>query len=131
MAAYIGLLRKVPESDFGVSFPDFPGCVTAGVTLDEAYRMAEEALSAHIDFMAEDGDPIPQPSSLEAVMADPENQDAIPFLVRVTQPKGRVLRLNISLDEHLVAEIDAKAAQLGKTRSGFLADAARAAVRSA
>jgi predicted RNase H-like HicB family nuclease len=130
MATYIALLRKIPESDFGVSFPDFPGCITAGLTIDEAYRMAEEALTAHIEFMAEDGDPIPPPSSLESVMAEPENRDALPFLVRVAHPKGRVLRLNISLDEHLVAEIDAKASAIGKTRSGFLADAARAALKA-
>ncbi|MBC7542386.1 MAG: type II toxin-antitoxin system HicB family antitoxin [Candidatus Sericytochromatia bacterium] len=129
MATYIALLRKIPESDYGVDFPDFPGCITAGLTLDEAYRMAEAALIGHTEVMAEHGDPIPQPSSLDTVMADPDNRDAIPFLVRVSQPKGRVIRLNISLDEHLIAEIDAKAAMLGKTRSGFLADAARAAIQ--
>jgi len=128
MATYIALLRKIPESDFGVNFPDFPGCITAGLTLDEAYRMAEEALAAHIAFMTDDSDPIPPPSSLEAIMADPENRDAMPFLVRIAPPKGRVLRLNVSLDENLVADIDAKAAAMGKTRSGFLADAARAAL---
>jgi len=36
MANYIALLQKEEDSDFGVSFPDFPGCVTAGRTLDEA-----------------------------------------------------------------------------------------------
>lgn len=38
MANYIALLRKEEDSDFGVSFRDFPGCVTAGRTLDEAQR---------------------------------------------------------------------------------------------
>jgi predicted RNase H-like HicB family nuclease len=33
MTAYIALIRKEPDSDFGVDFPDFPGCVTAGRTL--------------------------------------------------------------------------------------------------
>lgn len=33
MTAYIALLRKKPTNDFGVDFPDFPGCVTAGKTL--------------------------------------------------------------------------------------------------
>ncbi|MBF8254958.1 MAG: hypothetical protein HW373_1653 [Deltaproteobacteria bacterium] len=42
---YIAYLHKDRKSDFGVSFPDFPGCVTAGKTLDEARRMAVEALS--------------------------------------------------------------------------------------
>ena len=49
MTSYIALIHKEPRSDFGVSFPDFPGCVTAGRTLDEARKMAEEALALHVD----------------------------------------------------------------------------------
>ena len=33
---YIEIIHKDPDSDFGVSFLDFPGCITAGRTLDEA-----------------------------------------------------------------------------------------------
>ena len=41
---YIGLVHKDAGSDYGVSFPDLPGCVTAGATLDEARVMAADAL---------------------------------------------------------------------------------------
>ncbi len=68
---YIAYLHKDRESDFGVSFPDFPGCVTAGKTLEEARRLAAEALAFHIEGMVEDGDEIPAPSSLDAVSDDP------------------------------------------------------------
>jgi predicted RNase H-like HicB family nuclease len=47
------------DSDFGVDFPDFPGCVTAGTTLDEPLRMAQEALEFHIGGMVEDGEELP------------------------------------------------------------------------
>jgi predicted RNase H-like HicB family nuclease len=56
---YIAYLHKDSKSDFGASFPDFPGCVTAGNTLEEARRMAAEALALHIEGMAEDGEAIP------------------------------------------------------------------------
>ena len=46
---YIAYLYKERDSDFGVSFPDFPGCVTAGRTLEEGRRMAAEALALHIE----------------------------------------------------------------------------------
>ena len=46
MTTYIGLLRKDPDSDFGVDFPDFPGCITAGTTIEEAVVMAREAAEA-------------------------------------------------------------------------------------
>lgn len=71
---YIGLIHKDPDSDFGVSFPDFPGAVTAGKSLDEARAMAEESLAFHIEGIVEDGEAIPEPSSLEDVMADPKMQ---------------------------------------------------------
>ena len=45
---YIAYLHKDRDSDYGVSFPDFPGCITAGRTLDEASRLAGEALALHI-----------------------------------------------------------------------------------
>jgi predicted RNase H-like HicB family nuclease len=48
---YIAIIHKEPNSDFGVSFPDFRGCITAGRTLDEAKDMAAEALTGHIEVM--------------------------------------------------------------------------------
>ena len=68
---YIAYLHKDRDSDFGVSFPDFPGCITAGKTLEEAHRMAAEALELHIVGMVEDGEKIPAPSTLDALAGDP------------------------------------------------------------
>jgi predicted RNase H-like HicB family nuclease len=81
MSEYIALIHKDPGSDYGVSFPDFPGCITAGATVDEARRMAEKALAFHIAGLVEDGEPVPQPSHLEDVMGDPENRDAVAIFV--------------------------------------------------
>jgi predicted RNase H-like HicB family nuclease len=69
---YIAYLHKDRDSDYGVSFPDFPGCVTAGRTLEEASRMAVEALALHIQGMAEDGDVIPKPSKVDDIAAEVE-----------------------------------------------------------
>ncbi len=52
---YIAYLHKERKSNFGVSFPDFPGCVTGGKTLEEARRMAAEALSFHVEGMVHGG----------------------------------------------------------------------------
>ena len=64
MRNYIGLIHKDADSDYGVSFPDFPGLITAGTDLDDARAMAEEALALHIEGLAEDGEAIPEPSTL-------------------------------------------------------------------
>jgi len=81
MPSYIALLRKDPDSDYGVEFPDFPGCVSAGTDVDEARRMAEEALDLHIEGMIADGDRLPEPSNLEEIVADPANREAVAILV--------------------------------------------------
>jgi predicted RNase H-like HicB family nuclease len=69
MTQYIALIHKEPASDYGVSFPDFPGCISAGVTLDDARAMATEALALHVKGMIEDGEALPKPSSLEDIMS--------------------------------------------------------------
>jgi predicted RNase H-like HicB family nuclease len=121
MTAYIAFLHKDLDSDYGVSFPDFPGCITAGTTLEEAWHLAGEVLSFHIDGMRKGGEHIPEPSTVDAIMADPENNDGLPFLVAVPDPPGRSLRINVTLPEDLIAAID----RTTKNRSRFLAEAAR------
>jgi len=64
VAAYIALLRKEDASDFGVDFPD---CITAGSTLEEARQMAAEALAFHIEGMAEEDGPIPEASPFDRI----------------------------------------------------------------
>lgn len=59
---YVGIVTREKDSDYGVVFPDFPGCVTAGSTLKEANSMAKEALQFHIDGMLEDGEDLPEPT---------------------------------------------------------------------
>lgn len=124
MQHYIGLIHKDADSDFGVSFPDFPGVVTAGTDLDDARRMAEEALGLHVEGMIEDGEAIPEPSSLEAIMGDPENKEAVAVLIPLKSAARKAVRLNITLPEDVLREIDAYAEAHGLTRSGFLAQAA-------
>lgn len=131
MSHYIGLIHKEADSDFGVSFPDFPGVVTAGTSLDDARAMAEEALCFHIEGMIEDGEIVPEPSSLEDVMADPENKDSVAILVTVKTGAKRAVRVNVTLPEDVLVRIDQYANENGYTRSGFLVLAAKRIMESA
>jgi predicted RNase H-like HicB family nuclease len=130
MKSYIALIHKGPRSDFGISFPDFPGCATAGRSLDEARKMAEEALAFHVDGMREDGETLPEPSSLERVMSRKGNRDAVAVLVALRERPQATMRVNITLAEADLAAIDAHAEASGMTRSGFLVSAARARMAS-
>lgn len=123
MATYVALLRKDDKSDFGVEFPDFPGCVTAGETLEEAQRLAREALELHLDGMVEDGEDIPAPSSVDAIMAVPANRGAMVFLVEV-ETELKSVRVNVTFSRDVLEKIDREARRSHDTRSGFLAKAA-------
>ena len=83
MRTYFALVRKEPGSDYGVDFTDFPGCINAGTTFEEACLMASEALQFHIEGMVEDGALIPAQTSLDVIMSDPRNTDAIAIQVSV------------------------------------------------
>jgi predicted RNase H-like HicB family nuclease len=82
---YIAIIHKDNDSDFGVSFPDFPGCITAGRTLEEAKAMALEALTGHIEVMRETGEAVPGPSSIDEVMSNPQFQDGLAIFVNVKE----------------------------------------------
>lgn len=119
---YIAYLHKDQKSDFGVSFPDFPGCVTAGRTLDEARRMAAEALALHIRGMLEDGEPVPEPSTIDDVARDPALKNAVAFLVGASIEK--TVRINITARESQIKLIDQLAQRAGMTRSAYLVHSA-------
>ena len=116
---YIAYLHKDSDSDYGVSFPDFPGCITAGSTLEEARRMAAEALSLHIAGMQEDEEPIPAPSTLDDLRTDPALKNAVAFLVEVREPE-KTVRINITAREGEIAEIDMLARKARLTRSAYM-----------
>lgn len=116
---YIAYLHKDAKSDYGVSFPDFPGCITAGSTLDEARRNAVEALSFHIAGMREDDATIPEPSTLDDLRNDPGMKRAVAFLVEPAEPE-RTVRVNITARESQIVEIDRRARAARLTRSAYI-----------
>jgi predicted RNase H-like HicB family nuclease len=89
MPDYVALIHKAADSDYGVSFPDLPGVITAGRDLDEARVIAEQAFALHVDGMIEDGESLPEPSTLERIMADRENRDAVAALIPLKRASGK------------------------------------------
>jgi predicted RNase H-like HicB family nuclease len=118
--AYTAIVER-GKHGFGVFFPDVPGCVSAGRSEQEVFANAEEALSGHLAEMLLGGESLPQRS--DDIASDPEVDEYCRIQVRVELP-GKAVRLNITMDEGLVAAID----RVASNRSSFLADAARAAL---
>lgn len=124
MTAYVAYIRKDPDSDYGVEFPDLPGCITAGRTVEEARAMAAEALAAHVTLLQADKEPVPAPRAMDALLADPDRGDAVMVLVDLDVDLLKPERINVMLPKALIQRIDAVA----DNRSRFLADAAERAL---
>ncbi len=119
---------------FGISFPDFPGCISGGESAEEALARGRETLAFHIAGMVEDGDTIPPLRSFAELQKDKAfnkaAKGAILALVPADLP-GRAARINISIEEGLLDRIDQAAKERGESRSRFLASAAKERLRKA
>jgi predicted RNase H-like HicB family nuclease len=120
---YIAYLHKDKNSDYGVSFPDFPGCISAGSSLEEARSMAAEALAFHVAGMREDQEAIPKPSTLDDLRGDPAMKGAVAFLTELREPE-KTVRINITARKSQIAEIDRRARAKGLTRSLYIVQSA-------
>lgn len=120
-ATYYPAVIDRSASGFGVTFPDFPGCVANGATVGEACLQAEQALALHVEAMVKDKDTIPAPSDLDSIEAVDGADDVARVMVRAEVP-SKVERVLVSIDANLLRAIDAAA----PNRSAFIADAARA-----
>jgi predicted RNase H-like HicB family nuclease len=87
MSGYIALVHKDEGTSYGVSFPDVPGCISAGDTFEEAVANAAEALAGHLALMRDDCDPIPAPRSFDELKRDGDFvQDSADAIVTMVTP---------------------------------------------
>lgn len=126
---YRALLEPDGKGGYGVVFPDFPGCVSAASDAETAVNHAAEALALHVEGMLEDQNDLPAPSAPDAPLPDwladePGAERWVRVLVPVTVP-GKARRINVTLEESLLARLDHAARNHRMTRSAFLADAVR------
>lgn len=115
----------------GAQVPDFPGCFSAADDWQDLPRMVQEGVE--VWCMGEDMD-LPTPTALEVLTARAEFTGGVWMLIDVDVARLEVrsnqkpMRINISIPAGLVHDIDDYARAHGANRSGFLAQAARAAM---
>jgi predicted RNase H-like HicB family nuclease len=114
---YYPAMFEKTDDGYSVFFPDLPGCVSAGVSLENAFMQSHDALSLHAAGMREDGEALPSPSTIDELEKD--DTIATVMLVGVNVPE-KTKRINITLDEAIIESID----KVTGNRSRFLADAA-------
>ncbi|TCR69708.1 type II toxin-antitoxin system HicB family antitoxin [Bosea sp. BK604] len=128
MRHVVGLIHQEGES-FGISFPDFPGCISTADTFNDIILRGEQALRFHIEGMIEDGEAMPLLSTpgdiVRALGGKLEGGTLVTLRIEVPE---KAVRINVTIDEALLDAIDRSAAAEGSTRSGYLAKAALARI---
>lgn len=132
MTHYVAILDRALKG-YGVTFPDAPGCTSAGHTLEEAARNAVEALRDWVEVTEEAGVKVAPPRTLDEVLADADvkadlSAGSVIAVVPLVARRGRTQRVQVTMDEGTLTAIDEAARKTGETRSGFLARAAMEAI---
>lgn len=70
-SSYTVALIHGERGAYGVSFADFPGCVSGGSTVQEAISRGKATLDFHVAGIVEDGEALPELRDLATVAADP------------------------------------------------------------
>lgn len=134
LSQFYAIVRKSKNSDYGIEFPDLPGCISAGSTLSEAADMAEEALAGHVATMIEYGDEVPAPSSLNEIekwLSSRKNRGTdyhgilSVYLAEEPEEIEPVVRLNISMNSRVLKQLDRRVHRDGVSRSALLAQLIR------
>ena len=128
MARYLAIIDAA-DRQFGVVFPDAPGCTAMGATEQEAIDNAIEALSEWVADVVADGGTAPKPRTYLQILKSREfpqlGMGAMVATLPLIHESGKLARANVSMDAGLLASIDEAATARGLTRSSFLASAAR------
>lgn len=129
MEYHVALVHKERGSSYGVSFPDFPGCIAAADSYEAAVEQAAEALAFHVEGMQQDGAPIPAPRTVEQIRKAADTwvdfKNAIIAMVPLMAPPSEPQAISASLDKALLSAIDRYADAASMTRSAVLAEGAR------
>jgi len=87
---YVAVL-SYDDDGISVEFPDIEGCFSCADTTQEAANNAKEALGLHLWSMEQDGDSIPEPTSIEHIELEAKQ---VPLLIEVFMPPIRERQAN-------------------------------------
>ena len=122
---YPVLIHKEKKTDYGVTVPDLPGCFSSGKTMEEALENVKEAILCHVEGLINDDEVVPKPTSIEYHAKNADYKEGTWALVSVdlSELSGKVKRVNITVPEKFLRQIDKYAREKGETRSGLFVSA--------
>ena len=122
---YPVVIHKDKSSDYGVTVPDLPGCISTGDTMEDALVNVVEAIECHLEGLLFDGEITPEVQSMEVHQKNRNFRGGTWALVTVDLSRlaSKAKRINITLPERVLALVDEQAKREGESRSGLLARA--------
>ena len=114
---------------FEIFVPDLPGCETHCDSIDQGFKKVKEAIASHLMILAEYNEPIPPASPIDRLVAKEshEGNSATWAVIEIdiTQYLGKSHKINVTLPELLIRQIDDRVSKSEqyRTRSGFIAQA--------
>jgi predicted RNase H-like HicB family nuclease len=120
------VIHKDKNSDFGVTVPDLPGCFSAGETFELALENGKEAILCHVEGLIKDKESIPKATSIDRLKSKKEYKGGVWALVSVdlSELSKKAKRINVTVPENILRQIDYYAKRHGETRSGLFTNAA-------
>jgi len=128
---YPVVLHTDDGSQYGVTVPDLPGCYSAGEGIEDALQSVAGAIDLPPEGLVEAGGDVPLPGSIAQHQAAQEFAGGVWALVDVDVSRfdGKAEKINITVPRRVLAQIDDYARAHGSTRSGFLVEAAKRAMK--
>ncbi len=118
---------------YQVSVPDLLGCVITAKTIDLGMEEITKSIKSHLAILAEYGEKVPNAKGLESHRKTYMLENPYTFSqafwaivsIDITPYLGKSHKINVTLPELLIAQIDDKVSKSSdyKTRSGFIASA--------
>ena len=115
------------QAVYGVIVPDLLGCVSVGNSYQDAFNNIKDAIALHLEYLTQDGDPIPTPKTIDDYINQADYQgmqwavldiDLTPYC---TQNDDSEEKIHITLPRHILARIDQNAQARGESRSDYIA----------
>jgi len=119
-------IHKDKNSSYGVTIPDLPGCFSAGDTIEEAIKNSHEAIECHLEGLLIDGDPLPKSKPIDQHLKNKNLKNSVLAMIEIdiTKISGKSKRVDITLPERLLNQIDKYTKHFGSNRSAFIAESA-------
>jgi len=93
---YPAVIHK--DSDYGVTFPDLPGCFSTGKTIKDAMELAQEAAELHLEGYLAEGISVPEPHGMDRYIDDES------LYLKALQRRGSPLLKQFSIAKKTLAE---------------------------